>query len=107
MSEAGQLSGKRTRKKLGEMLVDAGYLTDERLAGYVAAQKRSGLKLGQFLIREGVVSESMIVDLVSRQAGIRRFDPAEFPVTMELAASLAETVSRKYGAGASTCCWWP
>ncbi|ABW67212.1 GspE/PulE family protein [Desulfosudis oleivorans] len=98
MPEAGELSGKRTRKKLGEMLVDAGYLTEERLTGYVAAQKRSGLKLGQFLIREGVVSESMIVDLVSRQAGIQRFDPAEFPVTMELAKSLAETVSRKYGA---------
>ncbi|MFZ5563676.1 MAG: GspE/PulE family protein [Thermodesulfobacteriota bacterium] len=98
MAETGTFTGKRARKKLGEMLVDAGYLTEERLAGYVAAQKRSGLKLGQFLMREGVVSESMIVDLVSRQAGIQRFDAAEFPVTMELAKSLSETAARKYGA---------
>ncbi len=97
MTGSKQFTTRRPRKKLGEMLVDAGYLTPDKLEKYIAAQKRSGLKLGQFLIREGVVSESMIVDLISRQAGIKRFNPEEFPVDIELANLLPEAVARRHG----------
>jgi len=65
-------AAQRTRKRLGEMLIDAGHLTEESLTKYISSQKKSGLKLGQFLIREGVVSESMIVELISKQAGIKK-----------------------------------
>ncbi|MDY6822221.1 MAG: ATPase, T2SS/T4P/T4SS family [Thermodesulfobacteriota bacterium] len=89
---------KRTRRKLGEMLIDAGHLTEEKLSKYLAAQQRSGLKLGQFLIREGVVSEAMIVELISQQAGIKKYNAMEFPVSSENAAKLAEGIARKYQA---------
>ncbi|MDY6903588.1 MAG: ATPase, T2SS/T4P/T4SS family [Thermodesulfobacteriota bacterium] len=98
MAKKPDFTWKRTRKKLGEMLIDAGHLTEEKLSKYVAAQQRSGLKLGQFLIREGVVSESMIVELISQQAGIKKYNPMEFPVSPEHAAKLTEATARKYHA---------
>ena len=52
------------RKKLGEILVEGGLLNQKQLEQALPFQKKSGLKLGQFLVREGIVSESQIVDLV-------------------------------------------
>jgi len=57
----------KARKKLGEILVEGGLLTQEQLEKALPYQKKSNLKLGQFLVREGIVSESQIVDLVSSQ----------------------------------------
>ena len=70
------------KKRLGEMLVDAGYLTSDKLNECILEQKKSGLKLGQFLVRQGLVSERQIVELVSafffssRRRHTRYEDPA-------------------------------
>ena len=48
------------KKRLGEMLIDGGLLTDAQLSAALVDQKKTGLKLGQFLVREGIVSESQI-----------------------------------------------
>ncbi|MGE4519445.1 MAG: GspE/PulE family protein [Desulfobacteraceae bacterium] len=86
----------RTRKRLGEMLVDSGYLTEETLLKYISAQKKSGLKLGQFLIREGIVSEAMIVDLISKQAGVKKYKSSDYPVSSDLSSILDKNSARKY-----------
>lgn len=88
----------RTRKRLGEMLVDSGYLTEETLLKYIGAQKKSGLKLGQFLIKEGVVSETMIVELVAKQAGVKKYKSQDFPVSSDLSSILDKNSARKYTA---------
>jgi type IV pilus assembly protein PilB len=89
-------AAQRTRKRLGEMLIDAGHLTEESLTKYISSQKKSGLKLGQFLIREGVVSESMIVELISRQAGIKKYRSRDYPVNSDLSSILDKNSARKY-----------
>ena len=47
----------KTRKRLGEILVDAGLLTEDQLLKYIKEQRKSDLKLGEYLIQQGVVSE--------------------------------------------------
>jgi type IV pilus assembly protein PilB len=84
------------RKKLGQMLVDNGLLTEHQLNQAVAGQKKSRLKLGQFLIREGLVSESQVVDLVSRQLRIAKYHPEGFPLEIGLAALIAADAAQKY-----------
>jgi type IV pilus assembly protein PilB len=79
----------RVRKKLGEILVEGGLLTQKQLEEALPFQKRSHLKLGQFLVREGIINESQIVELVSNQlrlekyrdcrAGIEPTAPGEIP----------------------------
>jgi hypothetical protein len=44
----------KARKKLGEILVEGGLLTQEQLDKALPYQKKSNLKLGQFLVREGI-----------------------------------------------------
>ena len=60
------------KMKLGEILVGAGLLTTNQLQQALEEQKRSNLKLGQYLVREGMVSESEVVDLIARQLRIEK-----------------------------------
>lgn len=75
----------KRRKRLGEMLQEAGLVTESQLTEAIDAQQRSGLKMGEFLIREGIVREDEIVDVISRQLGIRKYEPDRFPVDAQLA----------------------
>ncbi|EHJ47450.1 type II secretion system protein E [Solidesulfovibrio carbinoliphilus subsp. oakridgensis] len=75
----------RKRLRLGEMLVAAGLVTEDKLRQALAAGKRGGLRLGQQLVRDGTVKESDIVDLISRQMGLAKYTPERFPVDGNLA----------------------
>jgi len=72
------------KKRLGEMLVDAKLLTEEQLQQALAEQRKAGLKLGQFLSRQGVISESHIVETLSQQLKIEKYHPDQYPIDVNL-----------------------
>ena len=86
----------RIKKRLGEMLIEGGLLTEEQLNHAIANQKRTNLKLGQFLVREGVVSGSQIVDQISKQLRVKKYTPDKYPVDMELARVLPVDMAQKH-----------
>jgi len=88
----------RARKKLGEILVDGGLLTQKQLEEALPFQKKSNLKLGQFLVREGIVSESQIVDLVSNQLRLEKYRPDKYTIDVDLANLLPADIAHKYQA---------
>ena len=88
----------RVRKKLGEILVEGGLLTQKQLEKALPFQKKSNLKLGQFLVREGIVSESQIVDLVSNQLRLERYRPDKFTIDADLVNLLPADIAHKYQA---------
>lgn len=59
-----------TRKRLGEIIVEAGLITNTQLARALAEQKKTGLPLGRTLTTMGIVSESQIVAALSLQLNI-------------------------------------
>jgi type IV pilus assembly protein PilB len=59
------------QKKLGELLIEAGLLTEEQLDQALSLQKRTGKMLGSVVIGEGMVSGSMLVSVLADQLGIR------------------------------------
>lgn len=72
------------RKRIGEMLVQAGLLTENQLEEAVKKPRPPGMKLGQFLIREGIVRESEVVRALSEQLRVDIYQPDSFPVDHEL-----------------------
>ena len=85
----------RSKKKLGEMLVEGGLLTEEQLQQVVSRHNRNQMKLGQFLVREGILSGSQIVDLVSRQLKIEKYRPDKYPLDMDLIHAIPVDISQK------------
>ena len=88
----------KVRKKLGEILVAGGLLTQRQLEEALPFQKRSHLKLGQFLVREGIVNESQIVELVSNQLRLEKYRPENYAIDMDLANLLPADLAHKYQA---------
>ncbi|HEX8438336.1 protein kinase domain-containing protein [Archangium sp.] len=58
------------RRKLGEMLVAAGKLTETQLKGALERQKRTGGRIGELLVAEGLITEEDVVRMLSEQGGI-------------------------------------
>jgi len=73
------------RKRIGEMLIEAGLLTTESLEAAISAAREKNMKLGRYLVREGVVPERQVNDVLSKQLRIQVYVPDKFPVDAELA----------------------
>ena len=59
----------RKRKRLGDLLVDAGVVTSEQLGEALKKQRELGLKLGETLIELKFTDENEIVEALHQQMG--------------------------------------
>ena len=88
----------KIKKRLGEILIEGGLLTRRQLEEALPFQKKSGLKLGQFLVREGIVSETQIVDMVSNQLNLRKYTSGNYQVDTELSNVIPAEMAFRYQA---------
>jgi len=86
----------KVKKRLGEMLMENGLISEDRLKQALIDQKKAGLKLGQYLTRLGIVSEQQVIDVLSRQLKIAKYHPDHYPLDVELIRYIPVDVSQKY-----------
>ncbi len=86
----------KEKKRLGEMLVEKGIITEEKLRQALIDQKKAGLKLGQFLTRQSIVNEQQIIDLLSQQLKIPKYHPETFPLDLDLARIIPSDIAQKF-----------
>jgi len=86
----------KIRKRLGEMLVESGLITQEALTNALANQKGSGLRLGDFLIEKEIIPEEQIIDLLSSQLQIKKLDTNDFDISPELSKIINNDLATKY-----------
>ena len=63
-------------KRLGEMLVDVGVITDEQLNEALAKQKGSGKRLGTVLVDEHIITETQLIEtlrMLSDEKGLLEY----------------------------------
>jgi type II secretion system protein E (GspE) len=83
------------RKKLGEILTEAGLLTETQLKKALTDHKMTGLRLGQFLIQEGLVDEDKLIDLLSKQLKIDKYTPDRYPLDPDVAGLISLDTAKK------------
>ncbi|MEZ4387280.1 MAG: ATPase, T2SS/T4P/T4SS family [Candidatus Krumholzibacteriia bacterium] len=79
-------------KRLGEILIDAGLVTAEKLDLALREQRHTGEKLGMVLQRLGICSEQEIGKVLARQAGV----PIVSLVGLEVDADVLPLVERDF-----------
>ncbi len=89
---------KNKRKRLGEMLVEAGLIEKGQLEKALVSIRSSGKRLGHYLIKEGIVSEKAVVDLISSQINIKRYSPRQFAISSGLSNIIDVDTAKKYQA---------
>lgn len=86
------------RKRLGEILIDEGLITEPQLMEALAGAKEAGLKLGEFLNQRGIVSETATLDAIARQMNLRKYDPGDYTISPDLAELLDVDTAVKFSA---------
>jgi len=73
----------QTRKRLGDLLVEAGAITNEQL-DYALANKSREEKLGDFLIRENYLTEQQLIEVLELQLGVPHINLNQYSIEPEL-----------------------
>ena len=81
--------------RLGDMLVQQQLVTAEQLRLALEEQKRSGRKLGRVLVESGYVTEDGISKGLARQLGVDFVDLKTFRAQPELIRLLPEVQARR------------
>jgi len=85
-----------TKKRLGELLVDEGLITQEQVTSALGKQKATGRLLGEILLREGIVSEEDIAKAIVRQFGLPFLSPKKYFISEAVSRLLPERMLRQY-----------
>lgn len=83
------------RKRLGEILLEAGMITEEQLQEALIQQKSTNKSLGQILIESNYVTESNIKDALELQFGISYVNIKTVKLTPELLGLIPENLIRQ------------
>jgi MSHA biogenesis protein MshE len=86
------------RIRLGELLLNAGLITQDTLDKAVELQKKTGDKFGRTLIGMGVVKEEDVLKLFASQLGITYVDLTHYELETNLIQLLPEIYARRYRA---------
>ncbi|MBU0752472.1 MAG: GspE/PulE family protein [Gammaproteobacteria bacterium] len=81
--------------RLGDMLVQQGLVTGDQLKVALDEQKRTGRKLGRVLVDSSFVTEEGISRGLARQLGAEFVDLKTYQIKPELVARLPETQARR------------
>lgn len=82
------------RTQIAEMLLQKGLITREQLETALQEQKKTDKKIGQILVDLGYVQENALLQLLSEQLNIPYIDLMTFPLDAELVKLLPEFYSR-------------
>jgi MSHA biogenesis protein MshE len=85
----------RLRKRLGDLLVEEGIITEAQVEQALAAQKSTGRKLGDTLIELGFLSEQQMLSFLSQQLAIPLIDLSRANVDIEAVQLLPEVHARR------------
>ena len=89
--------GQTKKKLLGEILIEDGALTPERLKEALDLQKKEGDELiGQILIRLGYVNEAQVIAAVGKQLKIPYIPLSSYSVSHDSALRLGEDLCRRH-----------
>jgi len=73
----------QTRKRLGDLLVEAGVITSDQL-DYALSNKSRDEKLGDFLIRENFLTEQQLIEVLEFQLGVPHINLNQYSIDPDL-----------------------
>src|SRR5579859_5399504 len=83
-------------KRIGELLVEAGVLSQSQLEQALFAQRKDGRKLGQLLIELGLASETQLTQTLSRQLSVHWVSLYHVDFSRSLLNLLSREVAERY-----------
>lgn len=84
------------RKRLGDMLIELNYITENDLQEALKIQKETGNKIGEVLIERGFITEDDLLQALEIQLGIQRIYLDMITVDRKAVKIISESLAKKY-----------
>ena len=84
------------RKRLGEWLMEAGWITEEQLIQSLHKQQVVRKKIGEIFVEEGWISEEEVVQALAFQMGVGYIHLEQFSIDDKVVMLVPEKVARKH-----------
>ncbi|UOF90171.1 GspE/PulE family protein [Fodinisporobacter ferrooxydans] len=84
------------RKRIGDLLVEAGLLTPEKLQQALQEQKQGKEKLGDLLISKGYITEQQLIEVLEFQLGIPHVQLSRYKIEPSIANIIPERLANMY-----------
>jgi type IV pilus assembly protein PilB len=84
------------RKKIGQLLIEAGHITEKELNIGLAEQKKRGKRIGQVLIELGYLSEDKLLPILGKQLKVPFVDLSKVDIKPEVLKMVPEKICRKH-----------
>src|SRR5690625_1732768 len=85
----------QTRKRLGDLLIDANLLTEEQLEKALA-EKSPNEKLGDTLLREGYITEQQLIEVLEFQLGVPHINIHQYPIEQESVQLISKELAKRH-----------
>ncbi len=84
------------RKRIGEILVDQGYITAAQLQEGLSQQKAMNLPLGKALVKLGYIEETKLLDVLAAQLDLQHINLENFKFNQNITRMVSEEMARSY-----------
>lgn len=84
----------KTRKLLGDLLVESNVISDEQLR-FALSQKRRDEKLGDYLITENLITEQQLIEVLEFQLGIPHVNLNQYSIDPELLQLVPKELAKR------------
>lgn len=83
-------------KRIGDMLVEAHKLTEDQLREALKIQKETNRKLGEILVDSGFVDEHTMAEILENQLGITHVDLTKYHIDPEIPVLISERLASRH-----------
>ncbi len=81
-------------KRLGDMLVEMGLISEEQLTEALKLQKQDGDRLGSILVKYKFITEAQLIDALRMQLGIDYIDLTKIDIDPEMAKYIPKNLAK-------------
>src|SRR5438874_4972888 len=88
--------GQPATRRLGDLLVAEGLITEEQLGRALAEQKGTTEKIGSILLKLDFIQEEQLIRFLSRQYGIPSITLSQLDIDPEVLKLVPDSIAKKY-----------
>lgn len=84
-------------KRLGDLLVSIGLISEDDLNRALSLQKQTNKRLGKVLTEYNIISEQQLIEALELQLGVEFIDLSKTPIAPEMARVVPKNIAKKHG----------
>jgi len=88
----------KSKKKIGDLLLEFNYITEEELNSAISEQKKEDQRLGEVLKKMGYVTEEELIEVLEYQLGIPKVNLSNYLLNAHLSQFVSENLARRHNA---------